>query len=405
MTTISAAVSPTSAEVVEHITRLRKRHPDLVKVHRLGETREGRPLHAVTVTDPKAPARNKQHVLITAGHHGNEESGRLIALAVMDWLVTPGAAQTRRRQKIVIMPDMSPDMAETDTYVPAKGAAPMRDHGPGGPKTPEGKAFEQVANGLQPEVYVDLHARGFAGCSYDMVLWAEPRTYTEDDYLLHRIAAGMGEAGERAGIPNVVHPLNWPGFMSESPDVSSANAFCYRSFKSLSFLAETCESNEFAYPARDRARSGLARMKALFAWGNRRFPKLRYPGYPCYLMGMFKGGLVAVGKHAAARRKSRVAIWRGGDGFKSVTFGPVPAPPDEARITVEYKGPELRSGVGLQTLVRGQRQIAGVTANGRRLGRSETNGSYTWRHGCATYIVVALAALGAGKHEMVIRLR
>jgi len=405
MTTISAAVSPTSAEVVEHITRLRKRHPDLVKVRLLGETREGRPLHAVTFTDPKAPARDKQHVLVTGGHHGNEESGRLIALAVMDWLVTAGAAATRRKQKIVILPNMCPDLAERDAYVPARGPAPMRDHGPGGPVTPEGKAFEQIANALQPEVHVDMHARGFAGCSYDMVLWAEPRTYTEDDYLLHRIAAGMGEAGEKADIPNVVHPLSWPGFMSESPDVSSANAFCYRSFKSLSILTETCEGNEFAWPAKNRARSGLARMKALFAWGNRRFPKLRYPGYPCYLMGMFKGGLVAVGKDAAARRKSRVAIWRGGSAFETVTFDPGPAPPQEKRIAVEYKGPELRTGVGFQTLVRGQRRIAEITVNGRRLTRSETEGYYTWHHGCATYIVVALAALGAGKHEMVIRLR
>jgi len=280
----------------------------------------------------------------------------------------------------------------------------MRDYGPGGPKTPEGKAFEQVANALQPEVYVDMHARGFAGCSYDMVLWSEPRTYLEDDYLLHRIAAEMGEAGEQAGIPNVVHPLSWPGFMSESPDVTSANAFCYRSFKSLSFLTETCESNEFAYPPGDRARSGLARLKVLLAWGNRRFPKLRYPGYPCYLMGMFKGGLVAIGKDAAARRKSRVAIWRSGNGFDAVTFDQAPSRPDERRITARYKGPEVRTGVGFQTLVRGNRRIAEITLNRRKLRPSEINGYYTWRHECATYVVVAMAVMKRGKHEIVIRL-
>ena len=400
----TTAVSPTSAEVIAHIVALRKRHPGLVKVRTLGATAEERPLHAVTITDPRSPARDKQHVLIAAGHHGNEESGRLIALALMDWLVTPGAAETRRKQKIVILPNMSPDMAERDAYVPAKGPAPMRDHGPGGPKTPEGKAFEQVANALQPEVYVDMHARGFAGCSYDMVLWSEPRTYLEDDYLLHRIAAEMGEAGEQAGIPNVVHPLSWPGFMSESPDVTSANAFCYRSFKSLSFLTETCESNEFAYPPGDRARSGLARLKVLLAWGNRRFPKLRYPGYPCYLMGMFKGGLVAIGKDAAARRKSRVAIWRSGNGFDAVTFDQAPSRPDERRITARYKGPEVRTGVGFQTLVRGNRRIAEITLNRRKLRPSEINGYYTWRHECATYVVVAMAVMKRGKHEIVIRL-
>jgi len=397
-------MSPTSQQVVAHIFGLRKRHPDLVKVRHLGETREKWPLHAVTITDPHAPARHKQHVLVTAGHHGNEESGRLIALALMDWLVTKTAAEIRRNQKIVILPNMNPDAAEKDAHLQAEGPTPMRDHGPDGPTTPEGRAFEQVANALQPEVYVDMHARGFAGCSYDMVLWSEPRTYLEDDYFLHRIAAEMGEAGERSGIPNIVHPLSWPGFMSESPDVTSANAFCYRSFKSLSLLTETCESNEFAWPTKDRARSGIARLHTLFAWGNRRFPKLPYSGYPCYLMGMFKGGLVAVGKDAAARRNSRVAIWRCGSAFHAVTFDQPASPPDLKRITADYRGPELRTGVGFQTLARGDRRIAEVTLNGRRLRPSKTNGYFTWRYGCATYIVIALAKLLPGKHEIVIRL-
>ncbi len=398
------AVSPTSEEIVRHIRGLRRSHPDLVKVSKLGETREGRPLHAVTITNPEAPARDKQHVLITAGHHGNEESGRLVALAAMDWLVTRAAAAVRRRQKIVILPNMCPDLAERDAYRPARGRAPQRDHGPGGPRTPEGKAFQRVARALQPEVYVDMHARGFAGCSYDMVLWSEPRPYLEDDYLLHRIAAEMGEAGERAGITNVAHPLSWPGFMSESPDVSSANAFCYREFKSLSLLTETAESNEYSHPARLRARSGLARLKALFAWGNRRFPKLPYPGYPCYLMGMFYGGLVAVGRTAAERRRSRVAIWRNRGGFKEVRVGPHPMPPDELNIRVRYEGPDLRAPVGLQTRVRGERRIAEARLGGRRLRASRANGYFTWQHEGHTYLVIALPGLGRGEFEVEIRL-
>lgn len=400
----SHAASPTSEEVAAHLRDLRRRHPDLVKVSRLGETREGRPLHAVTITDPEAPAREKQHVLITAGHHGNEESGRLVALAAMDWLVTGAAAAVRRRQKIVILPNMCPDLAERDQRLPVRGRPPMRDHGPGGPRTPEGKAFQRVARALQPEVYVDMHARGFSGCSYDMVLWSEPRSYLEDDYLLHRIAAEMGEAGERAGIPHVVHPLSWPGFMSESPDVSSANAFCYREFKSLSLLTETAESNEYSHPARLRARSGLARLKALLAWGNRRFPKLPYPGYPCYLMGMFQGGLVAVGRTAAERRRSRVELWRRRRHLKELYFGPHPTPPDELCIRMRYAGPELRVGVGVQTRVRGERRIAEARLDGRRLRPSRTNGYFTWQYEGHTYLVIALPRLKPGEREIEVRL-
>lgn len=397
----SYAASPTSAAVVGHIRALRKRHPGLVKVRKLGVTAEGRPIHAVVITDPAAPKRDKQHVLIAAGHHGNEESGRLIALALVDWLVRPPAREVREKQKIAILPNMNPDLAERDVYDPPGGVTRFRDHGLKGPRTPEGRALEKVANELEPELYVDMHARGFAGCSYDMVLWAEPETYTEDDHLLHGIAAEMAEAGERAGIPNVTHPLSWPGFMSERPDVSSAVAFAYRNFKSLSILTETCESNEHAYPPRDRARSGLARMKALLAWGSRRHPKLYYPGYPCYLVGMFQRGLVAVGKTAAGRRKSRVEIWRHWSGFKRFDVAG-PEAPTEKRMVIEYKGPPLTHGVGLQTSVRGARDIVLAAINGRRLRWSETDGYYAWRYRATTFVVVAMPALRAGRYELVI---
>ncbi|MGD0111705.1 MAG: M14 family zinc carboxypeptidase [Armatimonadota bacterium] len=395
------AVSPASADVTALILRAEQRHPDLVKVRRMGVTAEGRPIHAVTITDPSVADREKQHVLIAAGHHGNEESGRLAALALIGWLTSPSALEVRRKQKIVVMPNMNPDSAERDVYDAPDRPRPFRDHAPSGPQLAEGKALEEVAYELEPELYVDMHARGYAGCSYDMVLWSEPATYTEDDYLLHRIAAEMAEAGERAGIPNVAHPLSWPGFMSESPDVSSACAFAYRRFKSLPILTETCESNEYAYPARDRVRSGLAKLKALLAWGNRRHPKLHYAGYPCYLIGMFQKGLVPVGKTAAARRRGRIALWRNWNGFKAFEVE-APEKPDEKRLKVEYAGPALACGAGFQVAVRGSRTIRSVRVNGRKLRSSESNGYYTWRQGCSTFIVVALADLQPGKYGIVI---
>jgi hypothetical protein len=358
----------------------------------------------VTVTDPEAPAAEKQHVLITAGHHGNEESGRLVALRLLDWLVTRPAAPTRRKQKIVIMPNMSPDMAERDAYVPSEGVSPMRDHAPEGPVTPAGAAFERIAGQLQPELYVDMHARGFAGCSYDMVLWSEPATHTEDDYLLHQMAADMARAGERTGIPHVIHPLSWPGFMSENPDTTSANAFAYRTSKSLSLMTETCESNEHAYPAKARARAGFARIQALLAWGNRRHPKLQHPGYPCFLIGMFARGLTAVGKTAAERRKSRVEIWRNRDGFGSFEMAH-PEELDEKRIKVEYEGPPIPHGVGFQTAIAGHREIRSVAVNGRRARPSETSGYCAWRDGACTFVVVAVRPFRPGTYDITIRCR
>ena len=298
-----------------------------------------------------------------------------------------------------MLPNTCPDAAERNLYVLEGAVSPMRDHGTGQPVTAEGQAFEEIAYRLAPEVYVDLHARGLSGCSYDMVLWSEPGTYLEDDYLLHRIAAEMGAAGEKAGLPNIVHPLSWPGFMSENPDVSSASAFAYRQFKALSFLTETAESDPHSHPARLRARSGLARLRALLAWGNRRYPKLYYPGYPCSLVGLFPRGMVAVGKTAAARRASRLDLWRNRAGFTQFAVA-APEGPEQQALTVVYEGPTLPHGVGFQTAVRGRREITGVVRDGKRLRPSETNGYLTWTVAAATYIVVAQPELRAGRCEL-----
>ena len=393
-------ISPNSAEVIAHLRRVQERHPEWVKVRTVAKSEEGRPLQAVTITDPRAPERDKQHVLVTGGHHGNEDSGRLIALALVDWLVSEAAEETRRKQKLVIMPNLSPDAAERDIYFPEGGVNPLLDHGAEGPQTPQGKALEAVAADLEPEVYVDLHSRGYAGCSYDMVLWPDPRPYLEDDNLLHAIAAEMGAAGERGGVPHLLHPLSWPGFLREGPDNISACAYAYRAFKSLSFLTETAEDNAYALPAGGRARNGLARLKALLAWGNRRPPKLPYPGYPCYLVGgMFALGLVAVGATAAARRKSRLSIWPRRGGFAQY-HAVGPEQPDKKALRVEYQGEPLVHGIGFQMAVRGKREVARATINGKRLRPSGTNGYFSWRHANMTFFVVAVPKLQPGDYEV-----
>ncbi|MGB2823460.1 MAG: M14 family zinc carboxypeptidase, partial [Phycisphaerae bacterium] len=277
----SKAVSPTPSEVEAHVLRLRRDHPRLVRVDVAGVSQRGRPIYAATVTSPAAGDADKQHALIVAGQHGNEESGRMLALATLDWLVSRAGGETRRKQKVVVMPCVNPDGAEADTHLTPSGVAPNLDHGPGGAVSPEGIAVERIADALEPELFVDMHARGYAGCSYDMVLYPGTKVYTEDDHLLHAIAAEMAAAGEKAGVPQIAHPLTWPGWGGDDPDHASTTRYAYRRFKSLVFLTETCEDNSGSYPAADRIASGMAKIKALLAHGNRRHPKLYYSGYPC----------------------------------------------------------------------------------------------------------------------------
>lgn len=200
---------PLSADVAEHIRNVASKRPDLVKVRRAGTSLLGLPIFAVTVSDPAVPDKEKQNVLVVGGQHGNEESGRIVALALLDWLTTKAAAKTLRNQKVVIMPNVNPDSADTDAHGNAEGVWPDIDHGLKGAVSPEAKTLEAVANRLQPELFVDLHACGGTGCGMDMVLYPPSKEWTEDSYFSHRIANEMCQAGENAGITQITFPLSW----------------------------------------------------------------------------------------------------------------------------------------------------------------------------------------------------
>lgn len=385
------------------VEKLARMHPDLVRTDAAGHTSGGRPIHRVVLTHPKYPAQNKQHVLIAAGQHGNEESARLVALRLMEFLLTPPARSILARQVIVVLPNVSPDAAETDSYETPAGIKPNLDHGPGGAVSPEGKALEAAAEALMPEVYVDLHARGHAGCSYDMVLFPPSRPYTEDEHLLHGIASMMADAGEQSGIPHVVHPLTWPGWGGPDLNQPSSTLMVYRKYKSLVFLTESAEHNQIAYASNRRARAGVNRVRALLSLGNRRHPRLYYEGYPCYCtVGMFHAGVVAIGRTAAHRRASRVSIWRQADHFQQVATA-IPEPPMTKTLQVNYTGPTLSSGVGFQVRAAGRCRVKQVTIDGRRLRPGQTSGFYTWQDRYTTYAVAACPELARGQHEIVFR--
>jgi hypothetical protein len=382
------------------VEAIQAKHARLVTVETVGRTAQGRPIDAVTITDPAAPAVDKQHVLIAAGQHGNEESARLVALRLMDYLLSPDGKPLLRRQKIVILPNVSPDAAEADTYETPAGIKPNLDHADTGATSPEGKALEKVALQLQPELYVDLHARGHAGCSHDMVLFPPSRPYTEDEGLLWEIAQKMATEGEKAGIPHVVHPLTWPGWGGYDLDQPSSTLWMYRRFKSMVFLTENAEHNEHTYTEKQRATSGVNRLKPLLAMGSRRFPKLYYHGYPCSMaVGLFNAGAVAVGETAERRRASRIEIWRNASAFEKAT----PVIPEVAKaktLQVHYTGPTIRSGVGFQVRIAGKWHVKRISFNGRLLKPRETDGYYTWQDQHTTYAVAALPELSKGKHEV-----
>ncbi len=392
---------PTNEDVRRKLDRLQSKNPDFIRIRTVLSTSQGRPIEAATLTDPDVPDIDKQHVLIVAGQHGNEESARLVALGVMDYLLSSDGKPLLKRQKFVVLPNLSPDAAAQDSYETPQGIKPNLDHAPTGPVSNEAKALEIVANELQPELYVDIHARGLAGCSHDMVLFPPSRPYTEDEMLLHATAREMALHGERSGIPHLVHPLTWPGWGGYDLDQPSSTLWMYRQFKSMVFLTENSEHNEHSYPEKTRLRSGVARLKPLLAMGNRRYPSLYYSGYPCAMaVGMFNAGIVAVGADAAARRKSRVQIWKNESQFEKVA--PVIPERDGLKVMrIDYQGQPLTAGAGVQVRVAGKVLLKSVTFNGRKLKSAESDGFYTWHDKHTTFAVASVSQLTPGEHEVV----
>jgi hypothetical protein len=396
------AISPTSAEIESAILQLQERFPRWVAVRNVRKSTQGRPVYGVTVSDPAAAEEDKQHALVLGGQHGNEESGRMTALALLQWLTSDQAKDVRLHQKVVVMPNVNPDGAEADTPETAQGVNLNADHAPSGPVSPEGQAVEEVAYELEPEAVVDLHARGYTGCSFDMVLYPWTRPYTEDGRLVAAIAEEMAAAGEAAGLPHLVHPLTWPGWWDnvEAEGSSRTLLFMYRNFKSLCLLTETAESNEVAPPPALRAAVGLARVRALLAWGQRRHPCLYYPGYPINLVtNLFCMGITAVGPTTARRRKSRVGIWRNAASFQKLG-GERPEYPDHKVVHCTYDGKTLPDGAGIQYRIGGRRDVRAVHLNGRQLTSSETDGFVSWQDVCSTFVQVNLPVFQAGSYEL-----
>ena len=77
-----------------------RKHPELLKLDRLGESESGLGIHLLKITDSSVEDRFKQVVLVTSLHGGPERSGTTTALHFVEWLLgdSEEARETRRNQ-------------------------------------------------------------------------------------------------------------------------------------------------------------------------------------------------------------------------------------------------------------------------------------------------------------------
>jgi len=368
----SNPLKPSYQDVLDHIKRLQQGSAArLVQVRTIGKSVQGRDLPSVMLTDPSIPPHDKQHVLIVASQHGSEESGRAVAMELMDWLVSgdPEVSEVLCKQIVAVVPCANPDGAVEDNSRNADGVDIAHTYAyDAAAATPEGRYLEQLALEFVPDVVVDIHGR--AGGGMKEHAWLMPAWgFSSDRYFLTAISEKL--AGE---------------------------------LKSLGLGLETIEQY---YREPDWRATGLVRLRRLLRFGMEDAFGLGESGYPNSLVsGNRVQGLKAHGKTAAARRQNRVEMttflrrnWaiadRGADGVDRC-----------AKVRVFSKTCVGQNPQRFAILLRFKKpcKIKVVEWQGRALPLDDDHGYRSWEDQCSLFVQANISEpFGGPERFLVVR--
>jgi hypothetical protein len=398
---MSETVYPGPQDIADELDAAARSLKGGAVVKPIGKSVDGRDILSCRLTDPSVSDDLKQHALIVAGQHGNEESGRLGALAVLRWLCSddPEAAETRRRQVVLVIPALNVDGAAVNRNKNSNDVNLNREYDPAAAeRQPEAAALMRLAEDFIPDMMTDMHGLGGGGCD-DMILIGGARPYTEDIRLHHAIALEMVENAERAGWPVLAHPMDWNGW-----NLTQGNClvgWMYWRFHPITFLTE---GNETTRSPEEMAVSGFVRMKPLILAGNRRHPWFRCEGYPNGIIGgVVNMSVRSWGRTPGERRRNRAEVWPQMDRFPRVGRGK--AREGSSELTAQISGDKpFENGIALALRVIGRPRIECVSWDGAELKASEdTPGYVTWTDACSTFIQLNLPGITPGDHAGEVR--
>ncbi len=316
-----------------------EQNPKTLGVERVGVSAEGMGIHLLKITDATVADNDKQICLITSLHGGPERTGTTTILHLTEWLLgdSPHAAETRRRQIVLLMPINNPNaFFVSDRFGNANGIDPYTGGGPQNwdfktmtykalDKSPEVKAFLAVVDRYQPEMHADIHGIGLQ--EYPLEKLGDRSRYqgqtmfevtgsAYSNYALRpwdwRVTEAIVAAGVKAGYPSdrfeadaqraywgpAMQPIAnqlWRG----RPNFYTAQYGYARYHTMLSAFEVGWEE------------SGVARLKGLLDIGNKSWQDQPVTGYPVNRVKSLIGHYVtAWGRTAAERRQSRIELWQ-----------------------------------------------------------------------------------------------
>lgn len=341
----------TQEEYEETLRFWAEKHPGILSVEQVGTSTKGMGIHLLAITDKSVPDMDKQVAIVCCLHGGPERSGTSTALTLAEWLLgdSPEAAETRRRQIVLVMPIINPEAYfETDRFGNAHGIDPYTGGGAGNwdlatmtykllDKAPEIRAFLSVVDRYQPEVIADLHGIGLQ--EYAPERLGDRRMYrgqtmfevtgsAYSNYALRpwdwRVIEAMVAAGCEAGYPSDRFEADGQRAFW-GPDIAPLAGRLWRgrpNFYTAQYAYVQYHTMLMAYEIGWEA-GGLARLQGLLRIGNHVWDTEGVPGYPVGRVKPFIGHfLTAYGQTAQARRRSRVELWQKQERFHQAMLYP-----------------------------------------------------------------------------------
>jgi hypothetical protein len=154
-----------------------------VRLETIGRTEQGRPLHLVSIGNPKPGSTKRPTTMFVCSQHGNEPAGRETGLALLrDLAFTDDKTLLRQlsEQTVMVVPSANPDGRAANTRENSTGVDINRDHLT--LSVPESRAIAEVLRDLGPDLVLDLHEYGpSVPVLYDdEVLYLWPRNLNVD---------------------------------------------------------------------------------------------------------------------------------------------------------------------------------------------------------------------------------
>lgn len=368
---------PPFERICEQVSAFVGRHAGIARAESLGESEQGREVLAVEVTDPAAEEEDKQVALVVCGRHGQELGTRVVGPALLEWLASPPAAETRRGQRVFVVPVANPDGCVREQFhAPSDRLSELEE-----------RTILALAERVCPDAVVDVHSLG--GSDTEAVIAAHTTRCAVDELIHHTLAAEMAEAAGRRGYPFDVEAVPFPDTYN--------NHFCGACYERFHCLAFGMEVSHLSLGPAEAAESGVAAIVALLEAGNRRRGWQARSGYPNeILIGNFSASIRPAGANAAERSRSREEIWRHRGAF-AVPQREMPDR-DTLKLTVRHEGHAPTCAWSLCCRLRGRRVIRGVRLDGRG------GPVCAWQDACSTYVRATVPPAGPQAHELIVQL-